>query len=222
MTWSREAFWALAGEEVRAAFAARAGRRSYARGEALMHANEVPAEVVLLRAGRVKVSATSPAGRQVLLAFRGPDELVGELAAVDRRPRSAAVHALEPVEASALAHDAFRALLAEYPQASLALMQDLSARLRDADAKRLQLAAYTAIGRVAFALLELVDTFGEPGVAVTEVTLPLSQEELAGWIGASLESVGRALQTMRGVGWIETRRRSIRVLDPRGLEGALG
>jgi CRP-like cAMP-binding protein len=187
-----------------------------------MHANQVPTEVIVIRAGRVKVSATSPAGRQVLLAFRGPGDLVGELAAVDRRPRSADVHALEPVDAIALGHGTFRALLAEHPQASLALLQDLSARLRDADAKRLQLAAYTAIGRVAFALLELADMFGAPGVPVTDVSLPLSQDELAGWIGSSLESVGRALQTMRGVGWIETRRRAIRILDPRGLESAFG
>ena len=51
------------------------------------------------------------------------------------------------------------------------------------------------------------------------IVLPLSQEELAGWAGSSLEAVGRALRTMRSLGWIETRRREIRVLDLDALRG---
>jgi CRP-like cAMP-binding protein len=214
MTWSAApGFLELAGEAVAAAVRAQAGRRTFARGEALMHAEQVPREVFLLRSGRVKVSAATPGGRRLLLAFRGPGELVGELSAIDEQPRSASVAALEPVEALVLPGAQFRALLDEHPQAALALLRVLAERLRDADAKRVRLAGYTAMGRVAASLVELSDRFGEGGV-------PLSQEELAEWSGSSLESVARTLQTMRGLGWIETRRRAILVRDRAALSRA--
>lgn len=212
----------MLGAEAAAAIRERAGRRTYARGQALMHAGQVPHDVLVLQAGRVKVSATTEAGRQILLAFRGPGDLVGELSALDERPRSASIVALEAVEALALSHEQFRAVLVQHPAASLALLRVLSDRLRDADAKRIQFAGYTTMGRVAFCLLELCDRFGEAEEGAVEIDLPLSQEELSGWAGSSLESVGRALQQMRGLGWIETRRRAIRVLDRDALEGATG
>jgi CRP-like cAMP-binding protein len=181
-----------------------------------MHGGQVPRDVFFLLGGRVKVSTTTTAGRTVLLAFRGPGDMVGDLSALDDEPRSASVVALEPVQALAIGREAFRAFLLERPHAALALLRELSGRLRDADAKRTQMAAYTTVGRVAFCLLELSERFGEDG----EIALPLTQEELASWAGASIESVGRALQTMRKLKWIETGRRTIRVLDRAGLQGA--
>jgi CRP-like cAMP-binding protein len=168
----------------------------------------------------VKVSAATESGRHVLLACRGPGDLVGELSALDERPRSASIVALEPVQAIALSHEQFRALLAQHHSAALALLRVLSERLRDADSKRLQFASHTALGRVAFCLLELCERFGDTADGAVDILLPLSQDELAGWAGSSLESVARSLQTMRGLGWIETRRRAIRVLDRDALRGA--
>jgi CRP-like cAMP-binding protein len=194
--------------------------RQYARDQALMYVDQVPSEVLVILDGWVKVSATTPAGKTVLLALRGPGELVGELSALDEAPRSASIVAIEPVQALAVPYARFKAFLLEHPEHALTLLQQLGARLRDADAKRVQLAAYTTTGRVAFCLLELCDRFGEHAQGAVEITLPLSQEELASWAGASLESVGRALQQMRGLGWIETRRRAIRVLDREALQNA--
>ncbi|HEX5618166.1 MAG TPA: Crp/Fnr family transcriptional regulator [Solirubrobacteraceae bacterium] len=182
----------------------------------------MPSEVLLLQSGWAKVSATTLAGRPVLLALRGPGDLVGELSALDDEPRSASIEAIEPVRALAMTHDRFRALLAERPDTALALMRELSARLRDADAKRIQMATFTTVERVALCLLELCERFGEEQDGAVDIALALSQEELASWAGASLESVGRALQQMRGLGWIETRRRAIRVLDPAALRRATG
>ena len=213
-------FLEVAGADAAAALGARANRRSFKRGEALMHTGQVASDVLILRAGRVKVSATTSNGRTVLLAFRGPGDLVGELAALDDSPRSATIVALEPVDALALAHADFRAVLAEHPDAALALLRVLTERLREADAKRVQLAAYTTIGRVAFCLLELCERFGEVEEGSVEILLPLSQEELAGWAGASLESVARALQSMRKLGWVRTRRRALSVLDRDALRRA--
>jgi CRP/FNR family transcriptional regulator, cyclic AMP receptor protein len=211
---------AAAGPEAAGALRAQGAVRVYRRGEALMHAGQVPQDVFVLLAGRVKVSTSTAAGRELLLAFREPGDLVGELSALDEQPRSATVVALEPVEALVVAHAAFRAWLAAHPPAAHALLRLLAARLRDADAKRVQLAGYDALGRVAFCLLELSSRFGSAEAEGTEILLPISQDELAGWAGASLESVGRALATMRRLGWIETRRRRIRVLDAPALERA--
>jgi CRP-like cAMP-binding protein len=213
-------FWDALGAEAAAALRERMVPRSYARNQALMHMGQVPREVLLIVSGVVKVSATTAAGRSVLLAVRGQGELIGELSALDDEPRSASIVAIEPVQALAIAGDRFRAFVLERPDVALVLLRELSARLRDSDAKRMQLAAYTTVGRVAFCLLELCERFGSAQDGAVDIQLPLSQEELASWAGASLESVGRALQTMRGLGWIETRRRAIRVLDRVALEAA--
>ena len=79
------------------------------------------------------------------------------------------------------------------------------------------LATATTITRVAARLLELSERFGSEDGDAIRIALPLSQEEIAGATGSSLESVGRALQSMRSLRCIETRRREIRVLDPERL-----
>jgi CRP/FNR family cyclic AMP-dependent transcriptional regulator len=191
--------------------------RAFARGQALLHQEQVPRHVLLLRCGRVKVCSVTAGGAESVLAFRGPGDLVGELSALDEQPRSATVVAVEPVEALSVTHREFRSFLADRPTAALALMGVLARRLRDADVKRIQFAAHTTTSRVASRLLELCERFGAQEDEAIRIVLPLSQEELAGWSGASLEAVGRALRTMRSLGWIETRRREIRVFDLEAL-----
>lgn len=186
-----------------------------------MHHGQSPDNVMVLRAGQVKVVTATPNGREVVLGIRGPGELVGELSALDARPRSASVVALEDVECLVLSHTAFHAFLSAHPTASMALLSMLARRLRDADAKRAGFAALSTLGRVAERLLELADRFGVEHDGDVLIELRLSQEELAGWTGASLESVGRALATMRSVGWIETRRREIRIRDLAALRDAV-
>jgi CRP/FNR family cyclic AMP-dependent transcriptional regulator len=188
--------------------------RRFARGQALMHQGQVPDRVVLVQAGRVKVYSTTGNGKEVVLAVRGPGELVGELSALDDEPRSASVVAVDDVEAVVLSSAEFRGFLLEHPPAALMMLQMLSRRLRDADTKRIEYLAFNTAGRVASRIVEMAERFGEEaGDGVIELELPLTQEELAGWTGSSQESVGRALQTMRRLGWIETGRRQIRVLD---------
>ena len=215
---AREDFWAALSPEDASALARAAVRRSFARGRALLHEGQVADRVLLLRTGRVKVTSNTT-GREVVLAFRGPGELVGEQSALDEEPRSASVVAVEPVEALALSPSQFRAFLAEHPAAALTLLGMLSRRLRDADAKRVEFTTFTTIERVAGRLLELARRFGQRDAdGAILIALPISQEELAGATGASLESVGRALQTMRSVKCIETSRRRIRVLNMDALE----
>ena len=211
-------FWSALGETTAAELAGLAAMRTFARGQALFHEGQVADRVLILRSGRVKVTATTSNGREVVLAFRGPGELLGEQAAFDGLPRSATISAVERVQALSLSAEAFRAFLAAHPPVSLTLLGMLSRRLRDADAKRIEFSAFTTIERVAARLLELSERFGVEEGGSIRIELPLSQEELAGATGASIESVGRALQTMRALKCIETRRREIRVLDRDALE----
>ena len=90
----------------------RGGRRRFKAGSTLMHEGSPGAEVLMLLSGRVKASVTNADGREVVLGFQGPGDLVGELALIDDRPRSSTVEALEPVEALAVSAPDFRALLA--------------------------------------------------------------------------------------------------------------
>jgi CRP/FNR family transcriptional regulator, cyclic AMP receptor protein len=219
-----DAFWSLLEESDRRAFAAQAQSRRFARGRPLMHAGQVPEGVFLLQSGVVKAYDVTPEGRELLLAIRAPGDLVGELSALDERPRSASVVALEAVEALVLPLPAFRALLTARPAVAIVLIRVIGARLRDADARRIELGRLASLARVASCLLELCDRFGADADAdgAVAIRVALTQEELAGWAGSSLESTARALRQLRELGWIETRRREIRVLDRAGLASAAG
>jgi CRP-like cAMP-binding protein len=215
-------FWEALAPPDAVALEARGVRRSFARGHAIFHAGQVADRVLILRTGRVKVTAPSASGREIVLAFHVPGELVGELAALDGGVRSASMVAVEAVDVLALTPEDFRAFLDDHPAAALALVRTLGRRLRDADARLMEFATVDSLGRVAIRLVELCERFGEPDGDQIDVALPLSQEELAGWACTSLESTARALQTMRSLGWIETRRRAIRVLDLAALRRAAG
>lgn len=191
----------------------RGGRRRYRRGAVVFHEGGGSDEIVVVLAGRVKVSTVTADGKEVVLAFRGPGDLLGELSAIDGEARSATVGALEAVEAAILTANDFRAFLSAHPRVAILLLEMLARRLRDADRKRVEFGAHDTLGRVAARLVELADRYGEPVADGVRITLPLSQEELAGWTGSSREAVGKSLHALRGLGWVRTERRRITVLE---------
>jgi CRP/FNR family transcriptional regulator, cyclic AMP receptor protein len=188
-------------------------RRSFPRGAVLIFEREPGERVMLLLAGRVKVSRLEASGREWLLGIRDPGDVVGELAFIDSEPRSATVTALERVEAVVIAAPAFRAHLETTPRVAVALLEVVTRRLREADLKRSQFAASDTLGRVAARILELAERYGEPTDQAITVTSPLSLEELAAWAGASRAGVAGALRTLRELGWVQTRGRRIAVVD---------
>jgi CRP/FNR family transcriptional regulator, cyclic AMP receptor protein len=193
---------------------AAAGRtRRYRRGATLIGEGTRPDLVVVLLSGRVKVTSVSGGGDEAVLAVRGPGDLLGELSALDGQPSSATVSALDPVEALVVSAAEFRTYLQANPGVVLRLLELLTRRLRDADRKRVEFGAYDTVGRVASRLVELADRFGQPTEQGVRIALPLTQEELAGWVGSSREAVSKALRWMRALGWVETRRKAIVVLD---------
>jgi CRP/FNR family transcriptional regulator, cyclic AMP receptor protein len=181
-------------------------------GERLLHEGEPGDSVVVILRGRVKVSHAGPDGRETLLDFRGPGELVGELAALDRDPRSSSVTAIEPVEALLVPASAFRSLL-DRPGLGVEVLRMLTARFRDADRKRIDFGGSDSVGRAAARIAELAERYGEPAGDGIVIALPISQEELAGWAAVSRAGMASALRTLRELGWIETERRRITVRD---------
>jgi CRP/FNR family transcriptional regulator, cyclic AMP receptor protein len=191
--------------------------RRFPRGAALGHANTAADRVLVVLGGHVKLLRVTDDGRDVLLAVRGPGDLVGEQGAIEGVPRSASIVALDAVEVLAIAPADFLGVVTSNPDAALFIMRMLAARLRDADAKRVGFAGQDVVGRLAERLVELCERFGEPAEDGTRIDLPLTQEDLAGWIGASREAASRALQQMRGLGWVTTGRRAITCHDVEAL-----
>jgi CRP/FNR family transcriptional regulator, cyclic AMP receptor protein len=191
--------------------------RSFPQGDALFIEREESNRVMFVLQGRVKIASASEDGRERVLAFRGPGEVLGELSAIDRRPRSASVIAVDPVEALVIPASDFRHFLEHSPKVTLYLLGKLVARLREADRKRVEFGATDTIGRVAARLVELSERYGRRGEAGVRIDLPITQEELASWVGSSREGVNKALQTLRGLGWIEIERRQFTVRDMEAL-----
>ena len=173
--------------------------------------------VVVVISGRVKVFTSAEDGAEVVLAVRGPGALLGELAAIDQQPHSASIRSLEPVEVLTVGLREFTAFLQANPRTMWLLMRILVNRLRDADRKRIEFGVHDTLHRVARRLIELVDRFGEPTRSGIMITLPLTQDELASWVGASREAVTKALRTLRADGYVRTQRRMITVVDIEGL-----
>ena len=192
--------------------------RRYAAGDALFHQGDDPGGVRILVEGRVKVVSVTATGREVILAFRGPGDIVGEIGAIAGSARSCAVRALEPVETLAVGDREFRTFLNSHASAAMNLVLMLIERLQSADEARMEFAAHDVVGRVARRLVELSERFGEPCEEGVQISLALSQDELAAWTASSREAVAKAMRLLRELGWIQTRRRRIVICDPVALQ----
>jgi CRP-like cAMP-binding protein len=186
--------------------------RRYRRGDVLFHQGDDAGAVVVLLDGHVKAAMMND-GREVILAFPGPGELLGELSAVDGKPRSGTVRAVDDIEALVIPGSAFRAFLENRPRVALVLLRSVTARLREADRLRVDYAVNDVVVRVAGRLVELCDRYGAEDGAGIDVGLAITQDELASWAGASREAVAKGMALLRTLGWVRTERRRIIVLD---------
>ncbi len=156
----QESFLAALEPAEQAALRERGTVRRFASGAALFHEQTVPSSVSILIDGRVKLTRVTADGRDVLLAIRGPGDVLGEQSAIEGEPRSATAVALEPVEALNVTAADFISFVSRTPSAATYMMRLLSSRLRDADDKRVGFAAQDTLGRVAARLVELGERYG--------------------------------------------------------------
>jgi CRP/FNR family transcriptional regulator, cyclic AMP receptor protein len=195
--------------------------RRFDRAELLLRADSAGDDVALVVSGSVRLVAYGVDGREVLLAIRGPGELIGEMAALSGQRRTASAVAMEDVEAGFLHSDEFRDYLRDHPDAALVLIRTLVRRLSASTRDVVDLATQDSVGRIAKRLLDLAPDLGTP-LADGGVELTLTQDELARWTGATRETVSRALRLMRQLGWVATGNRTITVLDPDALRKRSG
>ncbi|GAA3214242.1 Crp/Fnr family transcriptional regulator [Dactylosporangium siamense] len=215
-------FWGHLTVAERQAFSGRSFRRSWRGGAVLCRQGDPPDWVALLLTGHVKVSLHTADGDTVMLAICGPGALIGDLSAIDRRPRSGTVEALGDVTAALMPMAALDGYLDAHRRVGLVLTQEVTRRLRDADRTRVELSVHSAADRLAARIVELADRFGRPHGGSVHIGPMLSQDDLAHWVGASREAIAKTFTVWRRQGWIRTGRRSVTVLDLEALRRRAG
>ena len=191
--------------------------RTYPRGQALFTEGDLGERVFMIERGWVTLRTVGPDGEEMILALRGPGEIVGEMSAFDGAPRTATAVAVGEVQAIVAPARAIANALERDVVAANDFARILAVRLRESDRQRLEYTALDTLARVARRLLDLAERFGQEVSDGVKVELPLSQEELASWCGASRESTVKALRTLREIGAITTGRRVVTLHDPDGL-----
>jgi CRP/FNR family transcriptional regulator, cyclic AMP receptor protein len=188
------------------------------RGAVLLREGEAGDRAILIERGRVKITVSSCTGSTILLAIRGPGELVGELSSLDGRARSATVTAMSAVSGVAISAGRFRRLLEANGRLSICVLASIVSRLRESDRRRAEFGGHDVRARISHVLVELAEQHGvEARDGSRSRTITITQQELAGAAGASRESVVRALHVLHVRGLVATSRGKVIVLDAEAL-----
>jgi CRP/FNR family transcriptional regulator/CRP/FNR family cyclic AMP-dependent transcriptional regulator len=193
-------------------------RRSYRRGEVVFHQGDPGESLHVVCHGTLKVVITGDNGDEAVLAILGPSDVFGEMALLDGGPRSATVTALESVETAVLSRADFVQLLRRDPTTVDSLLASLARTIRQADEDIGGLMFLDVHGRLARKLLELAEMHGEPVDGKILIRVQLTQEELAGMIGATRASVNKILGFFEDRGIIQRQGRQIMVCKRDFLE----
>ena len=180
-----------------------------ARGEVLFHEGDPGDSLYVVLRGKVKLGRTSGDGRENLVAVLGPGEMFGELSLFDPGPRSAGATALVDSTLLGLSQDELTPWLATRPDVARALLRAIARRLRRTNDSMSDLVFSDVPGRVAKALLDLSARFGTAAEDGIHVAHDMTQEELAQLVGASRETVNKALADFAGRGWLRLEARAV-------------
>jgi CRP-like cAMP-binding protein len=173
----------------------------------VVFAQDDPAEeLFIVRSGRIAIAQRSIDGRQTMVALMEQEDLFGDMPLFDGRPRSAEARALEPSQLVGVPYEPIRAVLAQQPELLWSVVSMLAGRLRTTNAALADSVFLDVPGRTAKRLLELAGP-------ADEFVLPVTQEELAGLVGASRERVNKALAAFLRLGWLEQAERHYRIVD---------
>lgn len=193
-------------------------RTKIARGQELFHEGEQGDSLYVITGGKVKLGRRSADGRENLLAILGEGEMLGELSLFDPGPRTATASAIADTELVGLSHPDMTAYLGTRPEIAMTMLSALAARLRRTNEALGDLVFTDVPGRVAKALLDLSRRFGRPSSEGTLVAHDLTQEELAQLVGASRETVNKALADFSSRGWIKLEARAVTLMDAERLQ----
>lgn len=180
--------------------------RRLVRNDVLFVEGADPTDLFVMVTGRIALANRSVDGRESVLALMVRGDLFGELGLLDGRPRSAEARALETSELLAIPYGPVRTLFEEQPARLWGVVRLLAGRLRNMDEALADSVFLDVTGRTAKRLLELAG-------AVDEFTLPVTQEELAGMVGASRERVNKAIASFIRLGWLHQSDRRYRIIE---------
>lgn len=203
---------ATLGEEDLAAFAGLLRERRYPKGSMILAQGDPGEALYLLAAGQVKVVLIHEDGREVILSVLGVGAFFGEMALLDQEPRSAHVVAMTDSLLLQLRREDFQARLRSGPEVAIALLRELSRRLRRADETIASLMLLDVNGRIANLLLELASEEGGE-----RITRRLTHATIGQMVGASRETVSRTMRSLVNRNVLRVSRREILLLDPGAL-----
>ena len=163
------------------------------RGKVIFREGDSGDRLYVITDGKIKLGRTAPDGRENILAVLGPGEMFGELSLFDPEPRTATAIAVVDSTLMSLGHEDLDALLTGRPAVAESMLAALAQRLRRTNESLADLVFSDVPGRVAKALLDLSTRFGVQLEEGLHVTHDLTQEELAQLVGASRETVNKAL-----------------------------
>ncbi len=192
---------------------AKAGvERQLVRGDILFDEGDPPDALYVVTSGRIAIAIANPIDRrESVVALMEPGDLFGDLGMLDDRPRSAMARALEPSGVLAVPFEPVLRMFDEHPQLLWNVTRMLAQRLRAMDEALADSVFLDVTGRTAKRLLELAD-------GSDQFTLPVTQEELAGMVGASRERVNKAIASFIRLGWLEQRDRNYTITQRDRLE----
>lgn len=199
------------------ALASSLGKRTFGKGMIIFHGGSLGQTLYIIESGLVRIFSLSESGQELTVNLYGPGQVFGEMALLDRQPRSAGALCMERTVTYTLHRDVFERCLERTPALARGLIELLIDRLRYSTSCLESLAFLDVYGRVAGKLLELGGRYGHQGDGI-EIDLRLTQAELATWVAASRESVNKVLSSFRDLGLIAVDGQGITILDWRGLE----
>lgn len=197
------------------AFAPLLRERRFPKGSVILMQGDPGDALYLIGTGQVKVVLIGDDGREVILSVLGQGSFFGEMSLLDDQPRSAHVVAMEEATLLQLRREDFQTRLRTSPDVAIALLRELSRRLRRADDTIGSLALRDVNGRIAHLLMELADDEGGD-----RITRRLTHATLAQMVGASRETVSRTLRALVNAGVIQVSRREIVLLAREPLRHA--
>ena len=183
------------------------------KGQTLFKEGDAGDRLFVVVEGKLKLGTSSGDGRENLLSILGPGDMFGELSLFDPGPRTATATAVTDARVLALANDQVIGWVTAHPQVSLQLLKRLARRLRRTNEVLADLVFADVPGRVAKAIMDLGERFGTKKDDGLHVNHELTQEELAQLVGASRETVNKALADFAGRGWVRLEPRAVVILD---------
>jgi len=205
-------FFAGAHPDALAAVAAAGQEIHLIRGDVLFNEGDPSSALYLVLRGRVAIALANPIDRrESVFALMEAGDLFGEMGMLDDGPRSALARALEPTSVLTIPYEQILQMFNENPKLLWNVTRLLAQRIRATDEALADSVFLDVTGRTAKRLLELAN-------GTDEFTLPVTQEELAGMVGASRERVNKAIASFIRLGWLEQRDRSYRIIQRDRLE----